>query len=134
MSKNVDFRVGQASIVASADRADFHQPHDMLLNPHEFARIRILGIGHGAVGGLTLQPLFARGEHVIADNIGVGVEVAAQLAVEGSDVPDVNDGDTPGHASFSLLAAIRAHDGPTSSQTPSMIVSSETASSSRDAA
>ena len=36
--------------------------------------------------------------NVIADDIGVGVEVAAQLAVEGFDVPDVNDGDTLGHA------------------------------------
>jgi len=48
--------------------------------------------------------------------------------------PDVNDGVTPGHASFSLLATIRAHDGPTNSQTRSMIDSSETASSSSDAA
>jgi hypothetical protein len=76
----------------------------------------------------------ARGEHVIADDIGVGVEVAAQLAVEGFDVPDVNDGDTLGHASFSFLATIRAHDWPTNSQTRSMIDSSETASSSSDAA
>jgi hypothetical protein len=40
----------------------------------------------------------ARGEYVISDDIGVGVEVAAQLAVEGFDVPDFNDGDTLGHA------------------------------------
>ncbi|MFS2041900.1 hypothetical protein [Agrobacterium tumefaciens] len=64
----------------------------------------------------------------------MGVEVAAQLAVEGFDVLDVNDGDTLGHASFSFLATIRAHDGLTNSQIRSMIDSSETASSSSDAA
>jgi hypothetical protein len=64
----------------------------------------------------------------------VGVEVATQLAVEGFDVPDVNDGDTLGHASLSFLATIRAHDGLTHSQIRSMIDSSETASSSSDAA
>ncbi|WCK69176.1 hypothetical protein [Agrobacterium tumefaciens] len=64
----------------------------------------------------------------------MGVEVAAQLAVEGFDVPDVNDGDTLGHASSSFLVTILAHDGLTNSQIRSMIDSSETASSSSDAA
>jgi hypothetical protein len=64
----------------------------------------------------------------------VGVEVAAQFAVEGFEVSDVNDSATLGHASFSFLATIRAHDGPTNSQTRSMIDLSETASSSSDAA
>lgn len=31
-----------------------------------------------AIGGFTLEPWAARGEHVIADELGVGVEVPAQ--------------------------------------------------------
>lgn len=76
----------------------------------------------------------ARGEHVIANDIGVGVEAPAQLTVEGFDVPAVHDDAALDYASLSLLATIRAHDGPTNSQTASMIDSSEIASSSSDAA
>ena len=52
----------------------------------------------------------ARGEHVIANDIGVGVEAPAQLAVEGFDVPAVHDDAALDYASLSLLATIRAHD------------------------
>lgn len=66
--------------------------------------------------------------------IGAGVEIAAQVAVESFDIAGVNDGDALGHASFSFPATIRAHDGPTTSQTLSMTDSRETVSSSSDAA
>lgn len=49
-------------------------------------------LGHGMVGSLALQPLAARSDHVVADDIGVDIEIAAQFAVEGFDVPDVDDG------------------------------------------
>lgn len=102
--------------------------------------MRVVGIGHPMVRGLVLARLAAGGDHVVADEVGVSFEIAAQLVIERIDVPDVDDSGVAictasgNHAVSAAFATIRAHDGPTSPQTLSMIDSRETFSSSTDAA
>jgi hypothetical protein len=84
-----DFVVGQSGIVSGADRATFDVATDFLGKLHVAPAERVRGVRAAMVRSFALKKLAARGGEIVADQLGLVIQLGQQRLIERLHVPDI---------------------------------------------